>query len=78
MKKTILSLAAALALTSTAIAQDATFADIDTDQSGDLSFAELTVTLPDLTMDAFTTADVDANGALSEEEYTTLTAGIEG
>ncbi|UJQ93657.1 hypothetical protein [Mariluticola halotolerans] len=78
MNKTLLSLAAAFALTGAAIAQDATFADIDTDQSGDLSFAELTVTMPDLTMEAFTAADVDANGAISEEEYATLSAGTEG
>ncbi len=59
-----------------AVAQDAAaFADVDTDQSGDLTLEEVQVVMPDLTQEDFDAADADASGTLSEEEYTTLSAG---
>lgn len=65
----------AVAITSMAgfaIAQETSFASIDADKSGDLSFEELTLVLPDLSVEQFTTADADHNDALSEEEFIVL------
>lgn len=77
MKRLLVSLAA-IALAAPAMAQDAaqgaTFAELDADQNGELSFQELTAVAPELTVEQFAAADVDANGALSEDEYTAFTA----
>lgn len=70
MKKTIVSSLIVLGLSSAAFAQAATdFASVDADASGGISLAEAQVAWPDLTQEAFTAADVDANGELSAEEY---------
>ena len=76
MKKIILSSLVVLGLSTAAFAQAAApdFATIDADASGGLSLAEAQVALPDLTEEAFTAADLDANGELSAEEFATLTA----
>ena len=73
MKRTLVALAA-LAFAGTAIAQGASFADIDADQSGDLTYAEVTAVAPEITMEAFSAADADRNGSLSEAEF----AGLAG
>ena len=69
----------ALALAATpALAQaPLTFADVDTDASGELSFAELQAVWPDLTQEEFTVADQDANGSLSPAELDALQLGAE-
>ena len=76
MKKIILSSLVVLGLSTAAFAQAAApdFATIDADASGGVSLAEAQVALPDLTEEAFTAADLDANGELSAEEFATLTA----
>lgn len=74
MKKTIIALAALspLAWAGVASAQGVTFADIDADGSGELSFSEVTAVLPNMTMETFTAADTDGNGSLSEAELQVL------
>jgi hypothetical protein len=47
---------------------------IDADVSGGISLTEAQVAWPDLTEEAFTAADTDANGELSAEEYDVLVA----
>ncbi len=76
MKKIILSSLVVLGLSTAAFAQAAApdFATVDADASGGISLAEAQVVLPDLTEEAFTAADIDANGELSAEEFATLAA----
>lgn len=75
MKKIILSSLVVLGLSSAAFAQAATdFATVDADVSGGVSYEEALVAWPDLTEDAFKSADADANGQLSAEEYDALVA----
>ncbi|MCC4244057.1 hypothetical protein [Stappia indica] len=71
MKKTLIALAA-LTFAGTAYAQDTSFATADADQSGDLTFTEVTAVMPNVTEEAFTAADTDGNGTLSEAEYTAM------
>ena len=62
-----------LALLAPAFAQTPTsFADVDTDGNGELSFAELQLVWPDLTQAEFDSADVDASGGLAVDELNTL------
>ncbi|WP_349359682.1 hypothetical protein [Stappia sp.] len=72
MKKTIATIAA-LSFATAAAAQAASFAELDADQNGELTYAEVTAAMPDMTMAAFAEADADANGTLSEEEFTAAT-----
>lgn len=75
MKKIILSSLVVLGLSTAAFAQAGTdFATVDADASGGITFEEAVVAWPDLTQDAFTAADIDANGELSAEEYDALVA----
>jgi hypothetical protein len=75
MKKIILTSLFALGLSTAAMAQVATdFVAVDTDASGAISYAEAVVAWPDLTEEAFATADTDGNGELSAEEYEALLA----
>jgi hypothetical protein len=76
MKKIIISSLVVLGLSTAAFAQAAAtdFATIDADVSGGVSLAEAQVGWPDLTEEAFTAADTDANGELSAEEYDALVA----
>lgn len=76
MKKIILSSLVVLGLSTAAFAQAAApdFATVDADASGGVSLTEAQVVLPDLTEEAFTAADIDANGELSAEEFATLAA----
>ena len=76
MKKILVSILALGIATTGAMAQDAAapaaapdFATIDADKSGDVSFAEAQLVWVDLTADAFTAADADASGALSQAEF---------
>ncbi|GEM_PF-353950 len=73
MKKLALGLMALTFVATPALAQTSmTFADVDLDASGELSFAELQAAWPDLTQDEFTAADMDANGSLSADEVAAL------
>jgi hypothetical protein len=74
MKKILVSILALGIATTGAMAQDAAapaadFVTIDADKSGDVSFAEAQLVWVDLTADAFTAADADASGALSQAEF---------
>lgn len=73
MHKIALTLAALGIATTAAIAQTPTsFADVDIDGSGELSFAELQAVWPDLAQAEFDTADADAGGGLNADELNTL------
>jgi len=76
MKKIIVSSLVVLGLSTAAFAQGAAtdFATVDTDLNGGVSLTEAQVAWPDLTEEAFTAADTDANGELSAEEYDALVA----
>lgn len=65
---TVLAFAAAPALAQTPL----TFADVDTDGSGELSFEELIAVWPDLTRDEFMAVDLDMNGSLNVDELNAL------
>jgi len=75
MKKLTLSLAALGLMTGAALAQQTTFADVDADANGELSFEEITVAWPQLTQDEFTAADTDGSGGLSAEEVAIMQQG---
>jgi hypothetical protein len=69
MKKPLVSIVA-IGFTTAAMAQAATdFASVDTDTSGDVSLTEAQVVWPALTQEAYTAADTDQSGSLSQEEY---------
>lgn len=73
MHKLALGAAALTLLAGTAFAQTATtFADVDTDTNGELSFEELVVVWPDFTQDEFTAADLDMSGGLNVDELNAL------
>jgi hypothetical protein len=73
MHKLALSLAVLGLSATAAFAQTPTsFADVDTDANGELSFAELQVVWTDLTQAEFDAADADASGGLSADELNTL------
>ena len=73
MHKIALTLAAFGLATTAAFAQTpTTFADVDTDASGELSFAELQVVWPDLTQAEFDTADADGSVGLGVDELNSL------
>ncbi|WP_417772431.1 hypothetical protein [Stappia sp.] len=78
MKKTIIALAALTSFTGAALAQAPSFAEIDVDQNGELSIAELATAMPNLTQEAFNTADADGNGSLSKAEFEVLTSNSGG
>lgn len=73
MNRIALGLAAIGLATSAALAQTPTsFADVDTDGNGELSFAELALVWPDLVQVEFDGADADGSGGLSPDELNTL------
>lgn len=75
MKKIVLSSLILVGLSGAAMAQAATdFATVDTDASGGVSLVEAQAAWPDLTAEAFASADIDGNGELSAEEYGALVA----
>lgn len=79
MKKIVLPCVLVLGLSTAAFAQAATdFATVDADASGGVSLSEAQVAWPDLSEEAFTAADTDANGELSAEEYGLLTSATAG
>lgn len=73
MHKFVLILAALGLSATAAIAQTPTsFSDVDTDASGELSFAELAVFWTDLTEAEFAGADADGSGGLTPDELNSL------
>ena len=73
MKKTALGLMALTIMAAPALAQaPLTFAEVDIDASGELSFEELQAAWPDLTQDEFMAADLDMNGSLNADELNGL------
>lgn len=73
MQKLALSLAVIGFTATAALAQTPTsFADVDTDGNGELSFAELQVIWTDLTQEEFNAADADGTGGLTPDELNTL------
>ena len=74
MKKMLVSALVVLGLsTSLAFAQTPTsFADVDSDGNGELSYAELQLVWSDLTQQEFDAADADGSGGLSPDELNTL------
>lgn len=53
-------------------AQAADFADVDTDADGSVSLDEAVSQMPDLTEDAFLSADANEDGALSADEFASM------
>ncbi len=73
MRKLALGLIVAGLLSTSAFAQTAlTFADVDTDGDGRLSYEELVVVWPDLTQEEFANADVEAVGSVTPEQLGAL------
>ncbi|MCW5722832.1 MAG: hypothetical protein KIS86_16990 [Devosia sp.] len=52
-----------------------TFAQVDADGNGELSFVELQVVWPDLTQEEFDAADADLSGGLNSNELNSLQPG---
>ena len=59
----------------TSLLANTSFATIDTDMSGAISFEELAVLVPTASQDQFAAADTDDDGELSEAEYEELVSG---
>lgn len=78
MRLSTLSVLALLAASIPVLAQDNPndFATVDTDASGAISWAEAIAALPSLTEEAFTAADEDESGELSEDEYLKVLASV--
>lgn len=73
MRKFAIALAALGAFAMPALAQTPlTFADVDADANGELSFLELQVVWPDLTQEEFDAADLDQSGGLNVDELNGL------
>lgn len=73
MRKFALGLAVLGLGATAAFAQTPTsFADVDTDANGELSYAELQVVWTDLTQAEFDAADADASTGLSVDELNSL------
>lgn len=73
MRKFALGLVALTLATSAALAQTPiTFAQIDLDGDGRISFAELQAVWPDISETEFATADVEGAGSLTPDQLNTL------
>ncbi|MEM9473221.1 MAG: EF-hand domain-containing protein [Pseudomonadota bacterium] len=62
----------AVAMLAAGAAQAADFADVDTDADGSVSLDEAVSQMPDLTEDAFLSADANEDGALSPDEFASM------
>ncbi len=71
MKKILITLGI-VAFAASAHAAGPDFATADTDQNGMVSMEELKAAMPDVTDEAATAADADADGSLNAEEYAAL------
>lgn len=75
MKLAVWTLAAGALLVGPALAQT-TFAQIDADGSGEVSYQEVLAVLPNLSETEFAAADTDQSGALSENELIALASTL--
>jgi hypothetical protein len=71
MKKMLVSLAVAgIALsTGAAFAQNSDFTNVDTNRDNTVSWPEFQLICPDISEEAYKTADVDGDGTLNLEEF---------
>lgn len=69
MKKLLVAATAAAFGAATSLANAADFKAADTDESGTVSMEEAKAVMPELTDEAFQTADADGSGDLSEDEF---------
>ena len=72
MRTALLPLAAlglALATTTGTIAVTADFSTVDSDRNGIVSWTEFQLLFPEVTEEEFKSADIDADGVLSPDEY---------
>ena len=68
-----LSPVAAMAQDAAAVpAPDQTFLGVDTDRNGGVSWAEFTLIFTDYNEEQFNTADLNADGQLSQEEFDSI------
>ena len=73
MRRIALGLFALTLAASTAMAQTPlTFAEVDLDGNGELSYEELILVWPDLTQEEFDRADTNMSGGLSADELNAL------
>ncbi|MBE7732732.1 EF-hand domain-containing protein [Devosia faecipullorum] len=73
MRRIVLTLAALTLGAMPALAQTPlTFAQVDSDANGELSYEELRAVWTDFTEDEFVAADLDASGGLSPDELNAL------
>jgi hypothetical protein len=77
-KHLVIGIAAMGLLAGPALAQTTppSFATADSDTSASVSLAEAMAIWPDITQDAFTSADTNMDGALDQTEYDTYVAGL--
>lgn len=68
MKKTVFLMIGSITLATAANA--VTLADLDADGDGMVTFEELSAVLPDVSEEVFSTADLNADGMIDEEELT--------
>lgn len=71
MRIAVVMAGAAALFAGSALAQTS-FQQVDTDGSGELSYAETAAVIPDLTENEYGAADADGSGGLSLEEVNTL------
>lgn len=77
MQKIALSFAILGLSAGAAFAQmDMSFADVDIDVSGEVSFAELQIAWPDVTQEEFDAADTDTSSGLSAAELDAMQASM--
>lgn len=71
MSKSIVAavLFGALTASSAVLAQDVTFDAADSNQDGFVSFEEISAVMPDLSEDAFKSADTDQDNLLNPDEF---------
>ncbi|MEM1045666.1 MAG: hypothetical protein AAGL24_05930 [Pseudomonadota bacterium] len=73
MKKLPIALAIGTLFASTSVFA-ADFSTVDANSDGFVTLAEAAVGAPEITEDAFKSADANGDGVLSQEEFTTATA----
>jgi hypothetical protein len=75
MKKFALAALVLSGLSMPALAQGATFEELDADGNGELSYEEVVVIWPQLTEADFAAADTDGSGGLSPDEVGAFQSG---
>ncbi len=75
MKKFALAALVLSGLSMPALAQGATFEELDIDGNGELSYEEVIVIWPQMTESDFAAADIDGSGGLSADEVGAFQSG---